>query len=158
MSRVLTEIGGLQVVTDATTDEDAVRRELKQIDDRYMLDAVPGSHGMTWVVLCRLGSDLPPRPVLNWTDGNDRPLPLTLALVEKVKRLRADSRWREPDADELNEALRAANRREMEDVTDEIVRKHTNRELRFFMGDLNLNKRAIGVARRRGRDNGRLYE
>ena len=158
MSRVLSEIGGLHVVTDATTDEDAVRRGLKQIDDRYMLDSIPGPYGMVWIVLCRTGSETPPLPVLNWVDEQSRPLPLTYALVEKVKRLRADSRWREPDAHELNEKLREKTQAELDDYIDEIVKKHSNRELRFFMGDLTLNKRAIGVARRRGRDNGRLYE
>ena len=154
MGYVLSSIGGVDVVTDATTDEDAVRRALKQIDDRYMLDAVSG----VWVVLCRAGDAIPPITVLNWVDEYNRPLPLTHALVEKVKRLRADSRWREPDPHELNERRREKNAAEMDDYLDEIVRKHTNRPLRFFMGDLNLNKRAIGVARRRGRDNGRLYE
>ena len=151
MGLVVSELGGLHVATHSA-DYRSVQAAIKQIDDRYMLDDVTGTGD--WLVLCRTGSETPPLVVCSWRDERGRPLPLSSGLVEKVKRLRADSRWTEPDPREMNEKLREANRRETDDVIGEIVRKHTNRPLRFFMGELQLNKRAIGVASRRGRDKG----
>ena len=151
MGLVFSEIGGLTVAT-SSSDYQSVQRAIKEIDDCYMLDDLSGAGD--WVVLCRRGSEMPPDVVVTWRDENGNPLPLSSGLVEKVKRLRADSRWTEPDPDVLNEKLRERNRVEFEDHVDEITRKHTNRELRFFFGETQLNKRAIGVAHRRGRDKG----
>ena len=148
MSLVYSEIGGITVASHAA-DEQSVRRGLKQIDDRYMLDCVPSSRGMCWVVLCKVGSYTPPVVVCNWLADDGAPLPLSSGLVEKVKRLRVDSRFVQVDVEEENRKLRERTAQQFEDEIDDIVR-HQQRhrgQWRYFFGDSRLNSRAIRAAR-----------
>jgi len=140
------------VVAEHAVDERAVAAALKRLDDRLILAReIDQRHGCeVWVVVRFQGRDRDAEPICDWRDDSGRPLPLSHRLVDKVASLRADSRAGHVDVAAANDKLVEANHREIADVVDEIVRTHTNRPLRFFMGDLSLNKRAIVVARRRG--------
>jgi hypothetical protein len=148
VSLVYSEIGGITVASQAS-DEQSVRRDLKKIDDRYMLDCVPTSAGMCWIVLCRVGSEQPPLVVCNWLDEQGTPLPLSSGLVEKVRRLRVDGRFVQVDPETENQRLRQRNQEAFEDEIDEAVRyrlKHKG-QWRYFFGEARLNPLAVRAAR-----------
>lgn len=157
MPLVYSEIGGITVASNAT-DEATVRRELKKIDDRYMLDCVPVDGGMCWTVLCRIGSDLPPWVVTNWLGDDGTPLPLSSGLVEKVKRLRVDGRGDYIDPEIANEKLRAKNAADFDELIDDAVRyrqRHRG-QWRYFFGGSRIDPLAVRAARMKARgDDGR---
>lgn len=88
-SYVLSNHGELVVAAHAA-DERAITRALKQLDDRLVLainlDEETGQH--VWQVLVRYGGDRPAQVVMSWRNEYGKPLPLSHALVEEVKRLR----------------------------------------------------------------------
>lgn len=97
MSYVLSNHGPLLVAAQAT-DERALSRALKQIDDRLILALNPddetGRH--VWQILIRYSGDRPAHLWISWTDDHGQPLPLSSAILEKVKRLRDADAFRDP--------------------------------------------------------------
>jgi hypothetical protein len=72
------------------TDEKTVARALRRLDDRLFLDPEVETHGpygpyVYMTVKHHIGSGHPPICVLEWRDAHG-PKPLSLALVEQVKR------------------------------------------------------------------------
>lgn len=129
MSHVLSPHHSGLVLACEGADEAAVRRALKQFDQRLMLDKLPDDQhqAFVYVVLCRTGSDTPPHRILSWRDDDGRPLPLSHAIVEEAKRLHAGSRAPRVDVDAENDRLvarqQAEEREELEAYAADIVER-----------------------------------
>lgn len=109
------EVGGLAVAFNAA-DEKAVDRELKRLDPNLFLDRELEPRGpegpyVYYVVKEWIGDQHPPVPVLPWRDRNG-PKPLTLAIVEHVKRF-------EKRDEKLLERIHRANREHDERIAEE---------------------------------------
>jgi len=97
------------VLAERASDEAGIQRALKEIDDRYVLQANTSEllGELVYEVLCVWSEEHPPLKIMAWTDERGRPLPLSSGLVEEVKKWRPEARNRRgPDADERNERLR----------------------------------------------------
>ncbi len=89
MSYAVSEVGGLAVAFNPST-EDAVARALRRLDPSLFLDPELEPYGprgayVYMTVKQHVGSGYPPIPVLEWRDSRG-PWPLSMALVEKVRR------------------------------------------------------------------------
>lgn len=120
MSYVVSRHGSDLLVAAQAADERAISHALKQIDDRLFLDI---DHDETheclvYKVRYRLG-DRPPMFVLAWTDDYGRPLPLSHALVDLVKRQRDSDSFRV--AQEHNRRLKE---RAAQELADEVTAIH----------------------------------
>lgn len=117
---------GLLVARESASEE-AVRRALKQLDSRLMLDYMIDTEWQrtVWQVLCRVSADQPPAVVCRWRGVDGEPLPLSHGLVEKVRGLHMDSRAPRVDADAENQRLRdridADADAELEEIARELV-------------------------------------
>lgn len=85
----VSQVGGLAVAF-SPTDTETVARALRRLDDRLFLDPEyeplgPNGPYVFMTVKYHLGSGYPPSLVCEWRDSNG-PKPLSLALVEQVKR------------------------------------------------------------------------
>lgn len=86
----VSDIGGLAVMFNPA-DEKTVTRALSRLDDRLFLDPEvetvgPNAPYVYLTVKYHLGSGHPPSTVLEWRNPDGTPKPLSLALVEQVKR------------------------------------------------------------------------
>lgn len=95
------------VLAERSADEAAISRALAEIDPELVLvrQIDPVFNRWSWRVNCvspRGQYDL----VCVWEDENREPLPLSSALVEKVKMLRRDSRAAYVDSEARNEIRR----------------------------------------------------
>lgn len=98
------------VLAEQAQDEARLCRALKEIDDRYVLQANPSEETgqLIYEVLCVWSEDHPPVKVMAWTDRHGNPLPLSSGLIEEVKKWRPEARERRgADADAHNDRLRA---------------------------------------------------
>lgn len=94
MSFSVSDVGGLAVAFNAA-DKREVQRALDRLDRDLFLDqelSPIGPYGpyVYWVVKHWIGSGHEPVPVLEWRDENG-PWPLTMAIVERVRR--TDEKW-----------------------------------------------------------------
>lgn len=115
----VSDVGGLAVMFDRA-DEETVTRALRRLDDRLFLDPEVeplGPYGpfVYMTVKYHLGSGYPPSTVLEWRE-RDGPKPLSLGIVEQVKRqegkmatafrdaMAANERKRQKAAEDVGEA------------------------------------------------------
>lgn len=102
------------ILAELATDETAVSRALKQIDEDLMLWPPDASCGY-YRVMCRVSDWQPAIPVVAWMDELGNALPLSSGLIDEVQKWRPENRGkRGPDADEHNRLRHEAIRR-MED-------------------------------------------
>ena len=85
----VSEVGGLAVAFNRA-DEESVSRALRRLDPGLFLDPEVETHGprgpyVYLTVKYHLGSGARPSVVLEWRD-QDGPKPLTMAIVEQVKK------------------------------------------------------------------------
>lgn len=113
MSYVLSNHGELVVAAHAA-DERAITRALKQLDDRLILAINLDETEYVWQVVCRYSGDRPAELILSWRDSYGRPIPLSSALIDEVKRLRETDTFAATVAH--NRALRETGDRD--DVTE----------------------------------------
>lgn len=155
----LEQVGGLAV---AFQDESAavVERELKRLDPNLELvlgHSPTGPHGPYdyWRVIERLGDRITPFPVLDWRDRAG-PRPLTLAIVEHVKR-------QEKRDEKLLERIHRGNReleeraaRDRDEAYDAITRDFDRaaRNGGNFSGPVH-RSRGLQLSRARARSRGR---
>jgi len=116
---------GLYVPSQGS-DETAVRRMLKEYDPDLRL--VP--RGQHYSVYRYAGSERPAELVCTWADDQGRGLPLSSGVLEKVKMLDRNTRFKAPDADEQNAALKASKAKQQEDETQALVDDWMTRERR----------------------------
>jgi hypothetical protein len=126
--RLVTRDTGLGlVVAEEVGDEARLGRELKQIDDRLVLQKHPGPVEGGWVykVFCVVSEEQEAVCVCVWSDRYGNPLPLSTGLVTLVESLRPEARSRRgPDADAQNAALLEANARRRESELAAIADDH----------------------------------
>ena len=105
-------------------DEAAVRRLLRDYDPDLRL--VP--RGQHYSVYRYTGGDRPAEFVLAWTDNDGNGLPLSSAILDKVKLLDRNTRSKAPDADELEHKrklqLLKKEQSDAEDVRDDYKSLH----------------------------------
>lgn len=78
------QVGGLAVAWNPT-DQRTVQRELSRLSPTLFIDPeLDPEHGVYWTV--KDNSSMPPLCVLVWRDGDGTAKPLTLGIVEQVKR------------------------------------------------------------------------
>lgn len=144
---------------DFGADGDAVRRALRQHDDRLRLlppgvDAGDGRERRHWRVYLYVAGDRPLEFLLSWQTDRGEPLPLSMALVDEVQRHDRNSRAQIVEAEVANELLRQEKQREFE--------REKEGALDDWMGPRAEKGRlpvfhkspALAVARRRGRRRG----
>ena len=126
MSFSVSEVGGLAVAFNPA-DKREVQRALERLDKGLFLDQELepiGPYGpyVYWVVKHWIGSGVAPVPVLEWRDDNG-PWPLTMAIVEKVRR--ENRSWEEVFKHilEVNRAKQIAAVKETEDAVEAIARE-----------------------------------
>lgn len=116
------------VLAEASADEAAISGYLKEVDPELELVRQVDPVFMMWSWRVNVRS---PRGdvslVCVWEDENRMPLPLSSALVEKVKSLRKDSRERQLDADVANELHRQRLRKDAEDRVQDVIDDHRKR-------------------------------
>lgn len=153
------DVGGLAVAFNVV-DEQRIQAELDKLDRSLFLDkeiAPNGPRGayVYYIVKEWLGDQAPPVPVVSWKDP-DGPRPLTMALVEQVKR-------QEKRDEKLLERVHAANaelEQRAQDESDEhydgIVRdfERAARSGGHFSGPVPRSRR-LYLSRARGRARGR---
>lgn len=105
----VSDVGGLAVMF-SRADEETVTRALRRLDDRLFLDPEVETHGphgpyVYMTVKYHLGSGHPPSTVLEWRD-RDGPKPLSMGIVEQVKRQEGAMATAFHDAMAANEAKR----------------------------------------------------
>lgn len=83
----VSEFGGLAVMFNRA-DEETVTRALRRLDDRLFLDpeVEPLGPYVYLTVKYHLGSGHPPSTVLEWRNPDGTPKPLSMGIVEQVKR------------------------------------------------------------------------
>ena len=86
----VSDVGGLAVCFNPT-DEKTVTAALRRLDDRLFLDPEVETHGpygpyVYMTVKYHHGSGVPPTCVLDWREPDGRPKPLSLAMVDQVRR------------------------------------------------------------------------
>lgn len=136
------------VVCENSVDEQSVTRALKEFDDRLILsqEVDPDYGCFVYVVVRRWSNGHDAAHICDWRDDAGVPLPLTHRLVDKVKHLSVGSRAPQPDAVAHNDALTEANRREFEDVTEDMLQDAMRRR-----GRINAFHRSVGLSRTRAR-------
>ena len=122
----VSEVGGLAVMFNPA-DEKTVTRALSRLDDRLFLDPEVETVGpyapyVYLTVKYHLGSGHPPSTVLEWREPDGRPKPLSLALVEQVKRQEGAMATAFADAMIANEKKRQAAIKAVGDEAFEIAR------------------------------------
>lgn len=94
--------GPLSVV-EMGMDEEAVQRELSKLSDRlFLTKEIDRRHGCwAYSVLEYVSDDHPPIPAFTWRDEYQRPLPLSMSLIDKAKQQEGRGRTllNEVDAD-----------------------------------------------------------
>lgn len=152
------EVGGLAVAFNPV-DQRQLEAELRKLDPRLFLDfevSPRGPHGpfVYPVVKEWIGDQHPPVPVLVWKT-EDGPKPLTLAIVEQVKR-------QERRDDKLVERVHAANDahgqeldEDRDEQWDDTIREHERAARNFghFSGPVP-RSRALYLSRARRRASG----
>lgn len=123
MSSVLRETASGLLLAEQPQDVRQIERQLKQIDDRFVLQ----QHGPYWKVLQVNSWDSEDAvvSVVTWCDTHGRPLPLSSGLIDEVQKWRPEARSRRgPDAEQRNAKL-AEDARRLRAVNDEeIVAEH----------------------------------
>lgn len=120
--QVIRQQSGLAVV-EHSMDEQAVQRQLKQINDRLILWP-PDATSPYYRVVFRVSDDQPVIDVCAWMDDYGRPLPLSSSLIDKVNRLRPDAPNKGLTVDEHNDRHRARVRAQMDDRTAAVMQTH----------------------------------
>ena len=84
-----TRNAGSLAVVENTVDRRRIERELRGLDPQLFLDAeIDLRHRFVWTVKYHVGSEHPPHLVFEWRDQKtNEPLPLTMGIVDRVKRL-----------------------------------------------------------------------
>ena len=126
MSFSVSDVGGLAVAFNPA-DKREVQRALDRLDRNLFLDQELepiGPYGpfVFWVVKHHIGSGHPPISVLEWKDNNG-PWPLTMAIVERVRR---EDRSHEVIFKEIlakNEAKRKAAEQAAGEAAEQIARE-----------------------------------
>ena len=99
--------------------EREIQAELQRLDPELVLDKEWTGSGRLLYSVRRSRGDLPPEPILWWTDELNRPLPLSHGIVERLRSLegRASAARRAQAANErLRERLRSDALREYEEI------------------------------------------
>lgn len=83
----VSDVGGLAVVFNPA-DEKQITQALRRLDDRLFLDpeVEPLGPYVYMTVKYHLGSGHPPSTVLEWRNPDGSPKPLSMGIVEQVKR------------------------------------------------------------------------
>ena len=120
----VSDVGGLAVCFNPA-DEKTVAGALRRLDDRLFLDPEVETHGprgpyVYMTVKFHLGSGHPPSTVLEWRDANG-PKPLSLSMVEQVKRQEGAMATAFTEAVVANERKRQEAIRAVGDGTYEVV-------------------------------------
>lgn len=152
-------VGGLAVAFQDASAE-AVDRALKQLDPNLFLAqdrCLTGPHGAYdyWRVLEHKGDRLAPFPVIDWRDRSG-PRPLTMAIVEHVKRQEKRDEKLLERINEANAAREAAVDRDSDEQYDEITRsfERAARNGGHFSGPVH-RSRGLYLARSKARSEGR---
>lgn len=114
------------VLTEESVDQAWLRRALRRLDDRLRLippgSMIPGDLAPQpyWRVMRDIGGDRPAAHVLTWMGRDQEPLPLSTGILDEVQRHRRDGRNHGPTADQRNDALVAAVKKERVDSVQAI--------------------------------------
>jgi len=120
-------------VAEQSADYKAVQAALRQHDPTLRL--VPQHSDeydtIVWKVYADMGGDRPAVFVCGWWDRQLRPLPLSHALVDRVKQLDRNTVGRELDPDEHNTKLSAEQQARMDAAVDEAAAENERRRGRL---------------------------
>lgn len=109
-------------------DEATIAKELRDYDSHLRLIPQGYRNGQTvYKVFYRAGPEHA-SVLFTWADEQGNPLPLSSAIVEKVKMLDKNSRYEKKDPDTMNEALRASRAKEQEEEIQSIIDDWMTRE------------------------------
>lgn len=121
MSYVVSHHGSNLLVAAQAVDERAISHALKQLKPGLFLDIDHNEEHrcLEYKVRLRYAKDQPPVFITAWRDDLGRPLPLSSALIELVKKLIETDTLSE--AQEANRRMRERSQQEMGDEIEEIA-------------------------------------
>lgn len=121
MGYVVSHHGSNLLVAAQAADERSISHALKQLKPGLFLDIDHNEQHrcLEYKVRLRYAKDQPPVFITAWRDEHDRPLPLSHALIELVKKLIETDTLRE--AREANRRMRERSQQEMGDEIEAVA-------------------------------------
>jgi hypothetical protein len=121
--------GALYVIRE--NSDDALRRELKRIDDRLFFEKqITYTDEEVWCVCVDFSGDQPPMTILEWRDEKGRPIPyLDSGIIERVKQVDRSGRQLSERVLRENQARIESLRRQSREQYTEVARDMVPRVL-----------------------------
>ena len=138
-------------------DEARVSRALREYDaDLRLVPQDSDTHGRRIYKVYRYaGSDRPAEFLLYWANERGEPYPLSMRLLDEIKRHDKNTRGDKFDADAEYQRVVNAGRKNFDDESQQLAEEYARREGRVSAFH---RSPALAAARRRGRRKGTTYD